>query len=55
MQKQYYSLNYNNNNEKQINIIPIIKDNDSNNNENIFYRPNVGGYKLFYNVCCQNF
>ena len=52
--KSIHSFNYNNN-ENQFNIVPVIKDNDSNNNENIFYHPNAGGYKLFYNHYYQNF
>ena len=52
--KSIHSFNYNNN-DNQFDIVPIIKDNDSNNNENIFYQPNVGGYKLFYNHYYQNF
>ena len=31
---------------------PVIKEN---NNENIFYHPNIGGYKLFYNHYYQNY
>ena len=31
------------------------RDNDINNNQNIFYHPDIGGYKLFYNHYYQNF
>ena len=30
------------------------RDNDINNNQNIFYHPDIGGYKLFYNHYYQN-
>ena len=48
-----YSLNLNHNNDNINGISPIPKDND--NNENMFYHPNVGGYKLFYNHYYQNY
>ena len=47
-----YSLNLNHNNDNINGISPIPKDND---NENMFYHPNVGGYKLFYNHYYQNY
>ena len=51
-----HSLNsYNYFNDNIYGNIPSIKENDANNNENIFYQPDVGGYKLFYNHYYQNF
>ena len=47
------SFNYNDNNNFGLGI--EIKNNDVNNNENIFYQPDVGGYKLFYNHYYQNY
>ena len=41
--------------DKDYGISPVLKDKDDINNENIFYQPNVGGYKLFYNHYYQNF
>ena len=47
------SFNYNDNNN--FGLEPEIKNNDVNNNGNIFYQPDVGGYKLFYNHYYQNY
>ena len=47
------SFNYNDN--QNYGLGPEIKNNDFNNNENIFYQPDVGGYKLFYNHYYQNY
>ena len=43
-----------NNNEQNFGHIQPFNEND-NNNENIFYQPDKGGYKLFYNHYYQNF
>jgi len=47
------SFNYNDN--QNYGLGSEIKNNDVNNNENIFYQPDVGGYKLFYNHYYQNY
>ena len=49
------NINYTADDNNDYGISPLIKDKDEINNENIFYQPNMGGYKVFYNHYYQNF
>ena len=49
------SFNYNDNHNYGMEIENKNNDMNINNNGNIFYQPDVGGYKLFYNHYYQNY